>query len=146
MRSAYYKSADDARSPGASDLPAIFERKENKMSMLSKVRLIIVLFFACCLCACYTSTQQEKDRPAGYQPNPFSPGANISISLEEKQLVTITMYDLSGNRIAVFFQDTLEAGPHVYTVMPDTSLPSGEYLIQCQTQDSTYQQKYIHVK
>ena len=118
------------------------------MSRPLKVHLIILLSFACCLCTCTATTKQGDNHSAGpYPPAAFlSPISNIPISLEEKQLVTIRMFDLLGNEIAVFFQDTLEAGFHVYVVEPDTSLPRGEYLIECQTRDSTYQQKYIHLK
>jgi hypothetical protein len=114
------------------------------MSKLLKVRLIILFLFAYCLCACYTSTQQENDHPAGYYPNPFSPPMKISITIEKRQFVTIEMYDTSGKAVATLLQDTLDVGTH--EVMPDTSVPSGVYLIKYETQDTTYQKKHIIMK
>jgi hypothetical protein len=118
------------------------------MSSRLTVCMVTVFILVNCLCTCTATTQQGDTHSTDqYPPADFlSPISNIPISLKEKQLVTIRMFDLLGNEIAVFFQDTLETGFHVYVVEPDTSLPRGEYLIECQTKDSTYQQKYIHVK
>jgi hypothetical protein len=114
-----------------------FKQKENEMRRPSKEDLIIVLLLACSLCACYTTPQQENDRPAGYYPNPFSPFPEVSFAIEKRQFITIKMYDMSGKEIATLLQDTLDIG--TYEAKPDTSVPNGVYLIKFETQDTTYQ-------
>ena len=114
------------------------------MSRPLKKHLVIVLLLACSLCACYTTPQQEYDRPAGYYPNPFSPFPEVSFAIEKRQFITIKMYDMSGQEIAALLQDTLDVG--TYEVKPDTSVPSGVYLIKFETQDTSYQMMHTIMK
>jgi hypothetical protein len=58
--------------------------------------------------------------------------------------VTVRICDVSGKEIETLLQDTLEVG--TYEVMPDTTIPSGVYLIKYETQDSSYQKKQVIIK
>ena len=48
-------------------------------------------------------------------PNPFNPTTNIEFSLNERNFVTITVYDLVGNTIKTLFNDIMEPGLNTLT-------------------------------
>ena len=59
-------------------------------------------------------------------PNPFNSSTVISFSLPEAQLMTVTVYDLLGQRVATVFKGDQQAGRH--TIIWDaTDFPSGVY-------------------
>lgn len=116
----------------------------NKMNRILKIYLIIMLLFVISLCTCLATSKQQNNRSADQDANPFSPPTTISIAVDKKQFVTIKICDMSGKEIETLLQDTLEVG--TYEVMPDTSIPSGLYLIKYETQDSTYQKRHVIMK
>ncbi len=79
---------------------------------------------------------KEDDRsasiPAGYAleqnyPNPFNPSTTITFAIPQNAAVTLTVYDVSGRRIAVLVDGQMSAGSH--SVSFDASgLVSGVYM------------------
>lgn len=113
----------------------------NKMSSQIKNYLTIILLSVISFCTCLTISKQQNSRSINQEANPFSDIPTISISVDKKQFVTIKMFDISGKEIETLLQDTLEIG--TYEVMPDTSIPSGVYIIKYETEDSTYQIRHV---
>ena len=68
----------------------------------------------------------------GNSPNPFRSVTTISFSLEQTAPVRLSMWDVSGSRVAVLVDQTLRAGRH--DVRFDAqNLPSGVYFVRLQT-------------
>jgi predicted deacylase len=60
-------------------------------------------------------------------PNPFNPSTSITLSVAERQLTTITIYDLLGQEVATLLDDVLEPGR--YTLTWDArGMASGTYI------------------
>lgn len=62
-------------------------------------------------------------------PNPFSVGMNISFNLSEASYSDINVYDLQGREVARPLSEYLGAGVHQVSWVPESSLPSGEYIV-----------------
>jgi len=71
-------------------------------------------------------------------PNPFNPATTIEYAISQASQVTLTIYDLGGNRIAQLVQGSQEAGWHsvVWNGLNDEgqSIPTGVYLANLQDQ------------
>jgi hypothetical protein len=61
---------------------------------------------------------EEDDTPAlvtrleGANPNPFNPMTTVKFSLAREQHVTLSVFDMSGRRVAVLADDVFAAGEH----------------------------------
>ncbi|VAX17612.1 hypothetical protein MNBD_IGNAVI01-2034 [hydrothermal vent metagenome] len=66
-------------------------------------------------------------------PNPFNPSTIISYSLPERSNVSITIYDILGNKITDLFKGTKQAGVHEVEFVPDNNLSSGIYFYKIST-------------
>lgn len=78
-----------------------------------------------------TDLQKEELTPSEYTlsqnfPNPFNPSTKINISLPEKSLVSLKIYDLLGKEVAELVNEELSAGKHSVEFNA-TALPSGMY-------------------
>lgn len=60
-------------------------------------------------------------------PNPFNPETNISYSLRKRAEITIEIYDMKGNLLAVPYKSFSDPGNHSIKFSSD-GLPSGAYL------------------
>jgi hypothetical protein len=60
-------------------------------------------------------------------PNPFNSSTEIVFELPEPAYVTIDIYNISGQRIAVLVDGFMSAGRH-YTIWNADRVPSGMYL------------------
>ena len=64
-------------------------------------------------------------------PNPFNPNTTIVFQLARSEEVTLTLYDVTGQRIRSLIQEKLLAGEHRIIVSAD-DLPSGLYFYNIQ--------------
>jgi mono/diheme cytochrome c family protein len=64
-------------------------------------------------------------------PNPFNPSTTIQYDLPERSRVRLTVYDLLGNRVRLFFERERERGRHALQ-FDGTGLASGIYVVQIQ--------------
>ena len=62
-------------------------------------------------------------------PNPFNPDTVLPFSLPEAQHVTIEVYNLLGQRVALLVDESVAAGRHEVTWRA-TDQPSGIYLVR----------------
>jgi len=78
-------------------------------------------------------------------PNPFNPSTSLNFSLSEPENVTLTVYNLKGEKIEVIYNDILPAGAHNINWQPE-NLPSGMYLIRLTSNDQNTVRKVILLK
>lgn len=83
-----------------------------------------------------TSVQDEKI-PGTFElsqnyPNPFNPSTVIDFSLPESDMVTLKVYDVIGNEVAVLINSTMNAGNFKYNFSA-ADLPSGIYFYELLT-------------
>jgi len=79
-------------------------------------------------------------------PNPFSEGTTIGFKLAEPSCVTVSIHDLSGNRIALLADGIFQRGEHYLnwnTGHTTASLKKGFYLCTIQTARGTSSLKLI---
>lgn len=71
----------------------------------------------------------------GNSPNPFSGFTTITFALQEASVVRLSVWDVSGGRVALLVDNQLRAGRH--NIRFDAGdLPSGIYFVQLQTPDA----------
>ena len=68
----------------------------------------------------------------GSFPNPFNPSTTIRYSLKEGQEVAVSVWDLSGQRVATLQQGFQEAGDYAVFFTAE-QLPSGTYFVRLET-------------
>ncbi len=78
-------------------------------------------------------------------PNPFNPETQITFNLPRASRVTLTIYDLSGSRVATLCDGWYDAGVHQAT-FGATDLPSGIYFARFQAGNFTRTRKLILAK
>ena len=80
------------------------------------------------------------DAPAvaivGNSPNPFRDRTVLTYDLARTQSVKLSVWDVSGMRVAVLFDETKPAGRHEYTLTAG-GMPSGVYFVRLETPDGT---------
>ncbi|MFZ2325233.1 MAG: T9SS type A sorting domain-containing protein, partial [Ignavibacteriaceae bacterium] len=78
-------------------------------------------------------------------PNPFNPTTTITYSIKEPGLVTIKVFDLTGQEVANLVNEEKEAGS--YFIKFDASeLPSGIYIYKIDAGNFTQSQKMLLIK
>jgi hypothetical protein len=78
-------------------------------------------------------------------PNPFNPATTIRYALPEGAYVTLSVFNILGQRIAIL-QDGAQGAGHHEVGFDATNLPSGVYLYRIQAGDFSQTRKLIHVK
>lgn len=97
-----------------------------------------------------TSVDDENLSVNGYYlsqnyPNPFNPLTNIEFQIGDDGFVSITLFDLMGQKIKDIVSDFRKAGK--YSVLFDASnLPSGVYFYKMNVNDFTQTRKLILIK
>ena len=88
--------------------------------------------------------------PRGYRldqnyPNPFNPSTSIDFELAHSNNVSLTVYNIAGQRVATLLDGPLEAGAH--TVMFDAgALSSGIYLYRLMAGEYSATRKMLLLK
>jgi hypothetical protein len=79
-------------------------------------------------------------------PNPFNPTTTIAFDLPEISNVTLSVYNLLGQRVAILIDnERLAASPRTVT-FDASGLPSGLYLYVLQANDRTETRKMVLLK
>lgn len=84
-------------------------------------------------------------------PNPFNPSTTISYQIPSSSFVTLKVYDVLGNEVAVLVNEWKEAGRYNYEFGSATGgrnyeLPSGVYFYQLKSGEFTDTKKFILLK
>ncbi len=95
-----------------------------------------------------------KEIPVTYQlyqnyPNPFNPYTTIRYDLPENTRVTLTLFDILGQRVATLVNEEQTVGSYSYVLdmqSANLSLPSGVYLYQIRTGNYTMTKKLMLIK
>jgi PKD repeat protein len=78
-------------------------------------------------------------------PNPFNPSTNIRWQMASDNMVTLTVYDITGKEVAMLVDERREAGIHEITFNA-SHLPSGVYLYRLRAGEFTETKKLTLVK
>ncbi|MEO0557555.1 MAG: DUF1501 domain-containing protein [Bacteroidota bacterium] len=78
-------------------------------------------------------------------PNPASSTTRVRFSLAESVPMSLTVYDVSGRRVAVITEGTPRAGDHVH-VLDTSALAPGAYTIQLRTPAAATSQRLLVVR
>ncbi|RPH96173.1 T9SS C-terminal target domain-containing protein [candidate division KSB1 bacterium] len=78
-------------------------------------------------------------------PNPFNPKTTIRFGLPHTERVTITVFDITGRRVAILTEGSLSPGMH--SVQWDcNACPSGMYIVRMQVADRIFLKKMLLLK
>jgi hypothetical protein len=78
-------------------------------------------------------------------PNPFNPATEISFSLPSAERVTIVLYNVLGNDVAVVVDGQFDAGAHKVTFNA-ADLPTGVYMYRMTAGDFHASRKMMLVR
>ena len=94
----------------------------------------------------YTSTNlRDFELISQNYPNPFNPSTKIAYTIPETQFVTINIYNLLGEKIAVPVNEIKSQGRHILN-FNGSKLASGIYLYQIETENFVKNQKMMLIK
>lgn len=83
-------------------------------------------------------------------PNPFNPNINIAFAIRGKSHVDLSIYDITGARVANLMNSDLEAGTYRVTFSGRDEngriLLSGVYFYNLETDNNTVTRKMIFMK
>jgi non-lysosomal glucosylceramidase len=80
-------------------------------------------------------------------PNPFNPSTNIKFNVAEKEFITLKIYDLLGNEVAVLINEELAAGEYQIPFSASGfALSSGVYFYSLKAGDFFQTRKFMLLK
>jgi hypothetical protein len=94
--------------------------------------------------------QNSEEAPAGFQllqnyPNPFNPATTISFTLPKSGLVTVSVYNITGQKVVTLVDNTMSAGKHS-VVFNGAGLASGVYFYRVTCGGATRTGKMLLMK
>ena len=92
-----------------------------------------------------STESQESVELIGNFPNPFSFSTTIAFRLAQSQNVELSVWDLSGQRLATLVDGVIAEGRHEVQFQAD-DLPSGTYFLRLQTPNRSVSRKMILTK
>ncbi|NOZ61911.1 MAG: T9SS type A sorting domain-containing protein [Calditrichaeota bacterium] len=78
-------------------------------------------------------------------PNPFNPETQINYNLPRESRVTLSVYNIAGQKVAILITERQSAGTHT-AIFDGKSLPAGVYLVNLQVGRENHLQKVLLVK
>ncbi|OQX84718.1 hypothetical protein B6D60_08830, partial [candidate division KSB1 bacterium 4484_87] len=78
-------------------------------------------------------------------PNPFNPETQINYHLPQESRVTLSVYNIAGQKVATLIAERQSAGTHT-AIFDGRSLPAGVYLVNLQVGRENHLQKVLLVK
>ncbi|NOZ61909.1 MAG: T9SS type A sorting domain-containing protein, partial [Calditrichaeota bacterium] len=95
----------------------------------------------------YNTSQRTVNAPISLEiyPNPFNPETQISYNLPRESRVTLSVYNIAGQKVATLAAGRQPAGTHT-AIFDGKSLPAGIYLVNLQVGRENHLQKVLLVK
>lgn len=84
-----------------------------------------------------TTEQPDEFVLSAAYPNPFNPQTSFSLRVEERQDVTVEVFNLLGRPVKVLFEGTMDADETRTFTFEAGDLPSGIYLYRVRGEDFT---------
>jgi len=83
------------------------------------------------------SVENTQDIPTvmdirGNYPNPFNPSTTISFSIPEQSYITLSVYDITGQKVATLIDKPMSAGSHS-VIFDGSDFGSGVYLYRLES-------------
>ena len=78
-------------------------------------------------------------------PNPFNPIVNFNVLISKMELVKLNIYDIQGNKIQNIYSGILPKGEYSFHWNGE-NYASGMYIIKCETNSTTQNQKIFLIK
>ncbi len=79
-------------------------------------------------------------------PNPFNPSTMFTFDIPKETWVKLTIYNISGQRVASVVNEYLNAGHYTYNWQMPVNLPSGTYIYRLETADFTSTKHMLFMK
>jgi hypothetical protein len=79
-------------------------------------------------------------------PNPFSQVTEINWFQNQKEMIHLGIFDLSGIETATLVREVREAGEHTYQFIPDGTMKPGIYYYRLETKDKILTRKMVLIK
>ncbi len=79
-------------------------------------------------------------------PNPFNPSVTIPLSLSKRGNFELTLFDITGRRVATIFKGSLSAGEHTLNYQALATLSAGVYLLRASNGEESKTQKILLLK
>lgn len=99
---------------------------------------------------CIQTSIEEEEIPAEFSlsqnyPNPFNPTTNISYNLPQASMVTIGVYNLLGQQVALLVNEYKSAGPHTVSFNA-SEISSGMYIYRMESENFVRSKKLLLIK
>ena len=78
-------------------------------------------------------------------PNPFNPGTTVTVSVNNEQSATLSVYNIVGELVTILYNGTLTTGSHSF-VFDASALPSGIYFARLTGELGTQVKKMMYIK
>lgn len=78
-------------------------------------------------------------------PNPFNPSTTISYELAEESSVSLSIWNMIGQKVAILVDDVVEAGTH-HETWRASSMPSGMYIARLEVAGQVFIRKMTLIK
>ncbi len=89
-------------------------------------------------------TNEDVNFDASLFPNPFNKSLNISVNIEKESALSVSLYDISGRKIAVLFNGKADKGEnHIVWNRGNNNLKKGLYFVRISTENKTVTKKLI---
>ena len=97
-----------------------------------------------------TSVDENPIHPGQYYlaqnyPNPFNPTTTINFAIPERQIVTLDIYSILGEKLVTLVNEVLEAGDHA-AVWDASEMPSGVYFYRLSSGNEQLTRRMILLK
>ena len=79
-------------------------------------------------------------------PNPFNPSTTFTFDIPKETWVKLTVYNVSGQKVASIVNENLNAGHYIYNWQMPASLSSGHYIYRLETADFTGTRSMLFLK
>lgn len=78
--------------------------------------------------------------------NPFSESLSLNVNLPEESFVEVTVFDLQGREVSRVCSEFMPTGNTLVNWAPDSSVPTGEYIVSLEAMGATFSSKVVFLQ